>query len=572
MFWRRIPSSLSLFIAISAGLPLSCWSQGTFQITSPPFQTLNSNNGVSSAGFQVTASPSASVGITINASPSENWFTITSSSNCNASAFTIVATTPASLLACVDTNKVRFGVYSSVLTVTANNGGYLQARLPVSVTVFPPSEIKASVSSVALSSNSLQQTVFISYQGNNGENSSSASIAVVAPDPASPPEGSWLIPTNNCASVTLTSGGNSCSIVIAAYPVQLTGGVVGQTYSSRVHVESVRGDRADVDVTFAYTQPVAPPLAITSANSFTATAGKPFSATLAASGGTPPYTWTVSGLSNGLSYVASTGQISGTPTQPGNINANVVVQDSGGNQAGPQQITIQVQQAQAVSQLFPHLADGGEWQMEFMLANLTSSPVTVELKFHLDGGATGLPVNGVGSTTDIPNISLGPNSSTVYRTTGSPSASLITGWAEVIAATPISGQALFRRHAADGKYYEGSVPLGAPVRSFTLPVDGTSFTDGTPFLTGIGIANADASSQAQVTCVLYSANGAQLATNATLVSLAPQAHTQMVLQNAPPVNLLGAARGLLACTSSTSVGVLGLRFFGNFALSSLPAF
>ena len=326
MFWRRIPSSLSLFIAISAGLPLSCWSQGTFQITSPPFQTLQRNNGVSSAGFQVTASPSASVGITINASPSENWFTITSSSNCNASAFTIVATTPASLLACVDTNKVRFGVYSSVLTVTANNGGYLQARLPVSVTVFPPSEIKASVSSVALSSNSLQQTVFISYQGNNGENSSSASIAVVAPDPASPPEGSWLIPTNNCASVTLTSGGNSCSIVIAAYPVQLTGGVVGQTYSSRVHVESVRGDRADVDVTFAYSTPSVFPPVLTSgslANGATYIAGGLVPGSWAQVKGSSLVTtshigWRDSdyaGLGNGLpmNLNGTTVQVNGTP-------------------------------------------------------------------------------------------------------------------------------------------------------------------------------------------------------------------------------------------------------------------
>ncbi|MBV9505937.1 MAG: hypothetical protein JO323_13125 [Acidobacteriia bacterium] len=574
MFSRHIAALLSGLAVFSAAFTIPAWSQGKFVIGSPQFQSLTMNSGISSAAFQVTASPSGSVSFNISSSSSEPWFTLaTNSSNCSAAGFTLQATTPANLVACVNTNKVRFGVYSSLLTVAATSGNYPQARLPVSVTVFPPSEIKASTSSVALSSSTLQQTVFLSYQGNNGDNSSTASISVVAPDPAAPPEGSWLLPTNNCSGVVLNSSGNSCPIVIAASPVQLTAGVVGQTYSGRVVVESVRGDRADVDVSFSYTQAVAPPLSITSGTSFTATAGQSYTASLSANGGTPPYTWKVTGLSDGFTYSSTTGQISGTPATAGNINASVVVQDSAGNQAGPQQITIQVQTGQVVTQLFPHLADGGEWQMEFLLANPSSSPTTVELRFHLDGGAAGLSVNGGANTTDIPNIALASNGSVVFRTAGSASAPLVTGWAEVLSATPVSGQALFRRHAGNGGYYEGSVPLTAPVHGFTLPVDGTSFTDGTPFYTGIGIANTDASVQAQISCAVYNSSGAQLTTNASLLNLAPKAHTQLILQNAPPVqNFLGTNRGLLVCTSNTGVGVLGLRFFGNYALSSVPTF
>jgi len=77
----------------------------------------------------------------------------------------------------------------------------------------------------------------------------------------------------------------------------------------------------------------ADPLAITTAN-FSITAGKPFSGNLTASGGAPPYLWTVrSGkLPTGLE-LDPTGAISGTPT--GDVFAPPVfaVTDAGGQQA-----------------------------------------------------------------------------------------------------------------------------------------------------------------------------------------------------------------------------------------------
>jgi hypothetical protein len=50
---------------------------------------------------------------------------------------------------------------------------------------------------------------------------------------------------------------------------------------------------------------------------------------LAASGGTPPYTWSVSGLPAGLSASAS-GAISGTPTTAGTSTVTATVTDSAG--------------------------------------------------------------------------------------------------------------------------------------------------------------------------------------------------------------------------------------------------
>jgi len=63
--------------------------------------------------------------------------------------------------------------------------------------------------------------------------------------------------------------------------------------------------------------------------------GTQYSATLSASGGIPPYTWSISSgsLPNGLILSPSTGAISGTPIEQGTYNFTVQVQDADSNTA-----------------------------------------------------------------------------------------------------------------------------------------------------------------------------------------------------------------------------------------------
>ena len=94
-------------------------------------------------------------------------------------------------------------------------------------------------------------------------------------------------------------------------------------------------------------------LAVTSLSLPPATVGIGYSTSLAATGGTPPYTWTLpnSGLPPGLA-LDSNGAISGTPTTSGSFLFNVQVADSS-SQTASGQLTIPVNTINITTQSLP---------------------------------------------------------------------------------------------------------------------------------------------------------------------------------------------------------------------------
>ena len=74
-----------------------------------------------------------------------------------------------------------------------------------------------------------------------------------------------------------------------------------------------------------------PQLVITSTGLTSATSGTAYSSPMAATGGTPAYTWSITAgaLPTGLALAATSGIISGTPTASGTYNFTVTVSDSG---------------------------------------------------------------------------------------------------------------------------------------------------------------------------------------------------------------------------------------------------
>ena len=131
------------------------------------------------------------------------------------------------------------------------------------------------------------------------------------------------------------------------------------------------------------------PLAITTTSLTNGTVNAAYSATLAASGGTLPYTWSIAsgGLPTGLTLNAASGAITGTPTTAGVSNFTAQVSDASSPvQTATKALSITIAAVPTTVSLWPSTAvpgtaDGG-----------ADSPVELGVKFRSDvaGSITGI--------------------------------------------------------------------------------------------------------------------------------------------------------------------------------------
>jgi putative Ig domain-containing protein len=98
------------------------------------------------------------------------------------------------------------------------------------------------------------------------------------------------------------------------------------TSSFTLQVQDSESPRAAIQQSFSIR--VNPPLVITTTQAPPGVAGLPYSFQFQATGGVQPYTWSTTGLSDGLTMDLSTGLLSGTPTTANSLYLNVVVVDS----------------------------------------------------------------------------------------------------------------------------------------------------------------------------------------------------------------------------------------------------
>lgn len=131
---------------------------------------------------------------------------------------------------------------------------------------------------------------------------------------------------NNCAWTLLTGSG--------AVPNGLTlnndGVLHGTPTAAGTFNFTVRATRAMYSDQMAFSLTIASALSVTTASLAAATEDAAYSQTLAQTGGTSPYSWSISGgsLPKGMTLAPGAGVISGTPSAAGTFNFNVRVTDS----------------------------------------------------------------------------------------------------------------------------------------------------------------------------------------------------------------------------------------------------
>ena len=164
-------------------------------------------------------------------------------------------------------------------------------------------------------------------------NSSAVSITTASPLPPGTTGTSYSqtfavsggLPPYTWAASALPAG-----LILTPTTGVLSGTPTGKgSFSFTIQVGDSAGNTANKN--FALTIST-PPLTITSDTLFSGTVGLPYSQTLVASGGIPPYKWsTASGqLPAGITLDASAGTLSGTPQAAGSFNLTVQVTDSSG--------------------------------------------------------------------------------------------------------------------------------------------------------------------------------------------------------------------------------------------------
>ncbi|GAB2511943.1 putative Ig domain-containing protein [Lysobacter humi (ex Lee et al. 2017)] len=313
-------------------------------------------------------------------------------------------------------------------------------------------------------------------------------------------------------------------------------------------------------------QVAAPTITLTPATLPDGSAGVAYSQSLAASGGIAPYTFTISAgaLPNGIA-LASSGALSGTPTQAGTFNATVTATDANG-QTGTRAYTLQI--AAPVLALSPATLPQGTRTVAYSQA-LSATGGTAPYTYAVTAGAlpAGLTLSTTGTlsgtTTAIGTFNVTITATDSSTGTGAPFSTSRAYALVIVDQAPVA--------AASSQ----TVAYGASATPLTLALSGgaptsltlvTPPTHGTAQVTGTTISYTPAAGYAGPDSLTYTATNSGGSSAPATVSITVSAPTLSI----SPATLPGATAGTAYSQAfSTAGGVAPYTY--AVASGALPA-
>jgi Putative Ig domain len=304
-------------------------------------------------------------------------------------------------------------------------------------------------------------------------------------------------------------------------------------------------------------------------------------ATLTATGGSPPYTWTLVGVGlNGLPMgmtLSPGGVISGLPTSTGVFSPQIRVNDSGGNIA-TQQFSLTVAPAATLvshAGVISQVAAGQGWDTTIYLVNTSSSTInSAIIAFHGDTGSPlflAVTTSQQGYSQAITASSLtfvmNPATTIVIHTAASQTAALQQGWADIAATAGVGSYAIFRQTLPNGVVAEGTSAQQSSFQpSLIMPFDNTSNN-----VTTVGLVSLS-TAPVTIAATIWDENGNPIGGPAPIVMLSPLGHTAFSIPAQFPAT--NGKRGFVRFDNSNTDGLSGIGFsFGSLlggSFTSVP--
>src|SRR5665213_3509900 len=342
------PDTQALRLIVAPALTISTGSLPAGQVSIAYSQTLRTSGGTAPYTWSISAGALPSG---LNLSPAQISGTPSAAGTAN---FTVKvvdansATTTRALSIAVSPAPVNITTaslpngqvgasYAQTLLATGGTGGYTWSISSGSLSAGLSLGTSGQITGTPTTSGNSSFTVKV-----NDTSSGSATRALsinIAAAPVTITTTSLLsgeagIPYSQTLQASGGTGSYTWSLTSGALPRGLTlnssGRISGTPTSASTASFSVTvSDSAAGSSTATLAMPIAPALALGACPMVTGIVGQAYSATLSASGGTPPYAWTLSigQLPTGLTLNPVSGQISGSPSAAGTFNFGIKVSD-----------------------------------------------------------------------------------------------------------------------------------------------------------------------------------------------------------------------------------------------------